>query len=146
MIGIDNLFNSGAMPTLERVVQFTQARHRVLANNISNLSTPYFKPTDLDPTAFQQSLSKAIERRRASAGVGTAPLEIQNTRQVTFHQNGIETNTTPTNDNILFHDQNNRDLERVMARVAENTLVHRTAIEFLRREYSIMQTAISGRV
>ena len=46
----------------------------------------------------------------------------------------------------MFHDQNNRDLERTMQHLAENTLMHSTEIEVMRNEFSIMLTAIRERV
>lgn len=146
MISTTTLFNNGSMPVLERLIQFTEARHRVLSNNVANLSTPYFKPTDLDPQAFQQTLRKAIDRRNRSANPAASPLKIQDTRQLTFRPDAIDVTPQESNENILFHDQNNRDLERVMARVAENTLAHRTAIEFLRHQYTMLETAIRGRI
>ena len=39
---IKGMFDSGALPALERLAQFTEARHRVLTNNIANLSNPYY--------------------------------------------------------------------------------------------------------
>ncbi len=143
---IDGMFDSGAMPALERVVQFTQQRHRVLSDNIANLSTPYFKPRDLDPDSFQASLRNAVDRRRASFNPTAGPLELNDTRQLRFKPGGIEAHAQPANHGILFHDQNNRDLERTMQHLAENTLTHNTAIEFLRNEYSILLTAIRERV
>jgi len=65
---IQDLFSGGAMPVLERTAQFTAERHRVLAHNIANLSTPHFKSTDLDPESFQASLRDAIDEPAATAG------------------------------------------------------------------------------
>ncbi|MCE9592228.1 MAG: hypothetical protein K8S99_17115 [Planctomycetes bacterium] len=146
MIGIGNLFDSGSIPVLERVVQFTEARHRELLNNVANLSTPNFKPTDLDPAAFQRALGDAVDRRRKSDNPGQGPLLMSDTSQLAFRPDGLDAHADASHENILFHDNNDRDLERIMAHNAENTLAHRTAIELLRHEYSTLQTAISGRV
>ena len=40
-------------PVLEQVVNFTEARHGVLAGNIANLDTPGYKTRDLSPELFQ---------------------------------------------------------------------------------------------
>ena len=71
---IAGMFDNGAMPVLERVVQFTQARHRVLTDNIANLSTPYFKPRELSPESFQATLRDAIDQRRTRANPIAGPL------------------------------------------------------------------------
>ena len=46
----------------------------------------------------------------------------------------------------MFHDRNNRDLERIMQNLAENTLTHNAAIEMLRHEFELLRTAIRERV
>jgi len=35
-------------------------------------------------------------------------------------------------ENVLFHDENNRDLERTMQHLAENTMAHNVTIEMIR--------------
>lgn len=143
---IHGMFDSGALPAAERLVQFTDRRQKVLADNVAGLSTPFFKPRDLDPRLFQAALRDAIDQRRASVSSTSGPLEIENTAQLQFHEDGIRTRPQPIHENILFHDQNNRDLERLMQRVAENTMAHRLGIELVRNELGIIRTAISERI
>lgn len=143
---IAEIFESGALPALERLAQFTEQRHKVLVNNIANFDTPFFKPRDLDPKSFQDALGKAIDRRRATITPMRGRLDISDTRQLTFYSDRMAVDAAPTNQNILFHDQNNRDLERTMQHLAENTLAHNVAIELLRSEYALIETAIRERV
>jgi len=139
---IAGMVNSGALPTLERLVQFTSARHRVLTHNIANLSTPYFKPTDLDPKAFQAALGKAVDQRRRAANPNAKPLAVQNTRQLQFEKGRLHVMSQPLNENVLFHDENNRDLEKTMQRLAENTLAHNAGVEMLRNQFQMLRSAI----
>ncbi len=143
---IDGLFNSGSMPVLERLVQFTEARHRVLVHDIANLSTPYFKPRDLSPESFQASLRDAIDRRRDGDNPQGSPLEMLDTEDMTFSRDGIKATARHTNEGILFHDENNRDLERIMQHLAENTMAHRMGIQLIRSEVSMLESAIRERV
>jgi flagellar basal-body rod protein FlgB len=143
---IDSLFNSGSLPVLERVVQFTNARHQVLANNIANLSTPGFQPTELAPTGFQAALQQALDERRQSADPASAPLNMADTAQLSFQPGGIAARPEPAHEGILFHDGNNRDLERLMQHLAENTLTHNVAIDLMRNEFATLRTAIRGTV
>jgi flagellar basal-body rod protein FlgB len=48
--------------------------------------------------------------------------------------------------NILFHDRNNRDLERTMQALAENTGAFRVSIDLLRSRYQAIHAAIGERV
>lgn len=143
---IEGLTTSGAIPVLQRLTQFTEARHRVLVDNIANLSTPYFKPRDLSVRDFQGALRQAIERRRSLPNHTSGPLPLSDTRQMRFDDRGIHVAAEPVNDHILFHDQNNRDLERLMQNLAENSIAHRTTLELLRSEVATLQMAIRERV
>ncbi len=60
---LSSIFQSSSLPVLEQVVNFTEARHGVLAGNIANLDTPGYKTRDLSPDLFQQRLKEAIETR-----------------------------------------------------------------------------------
>jgi len=127
---IDGLFTNGSMPVLERLVAFTSARHQALTHNIANLNTPYFEPTDLDPRKFQQELRRALKHRRHGEGVSMRrPIELDERRE-----------------NILFHDRNNRDLERIMQDLAENTLAHRAGIDLLKNQFDMLKMAIRERI
>ena len=141
---IPELFQSGSMPVLERMVQFTGARHGVIANNIANLSTPYFRPKDLSVEKFQKTLRDAVDRRRSTATPTEGPLEISDSRQLRFHEDGVDATPETLDENILFHDRNNRDLERIMQDLAENTLAHNTGIELLKSEFRLLEMAIRG--
>jgi flagellar basal body rod protein FlgB len=43
---------------------------------------------------------------------------------------------------ILFHDGNNRSMEQLMSDQAKNALMHNLAVEILRDQYSMLETAI----
>ncbi len=142
---IKGMLDSGALPALERMVQFTAARHRVLTNNIANISNPFYKANDLDPASFQAALSEAIDRRRESVNPMNGPLDLASTSQIDFRPDGITARAGHVTDTILRHDENNLDLERTMQRLAENTTAHNTTIELIRSEFSLLQSAIRER-
>ncbi len=143
---IDRMFNSGATPVLERLVQFTGQRHRALTDSIANLSTPNYQPRDLDPAEFQAALADAIERRRESGRPTSGELKFRDTTQLRFHEQSIETHPESADENLLFHDRNNRNLERTMQHLAENTLMHDAGISLLKNEFDMLKIAIRERV
>lgn len=144
---IEGLFNTGSLPALERMVQFTSQRHKLLVNDIANFSTPNFQPTDVDPRKFQQVLAKAIdERRENDGGIYRSGLDMKDTPQMRFTQDTVELNATRSDDNILFHDRNNRSLETIMKNLAENTMAHNAGVELIRNQMDLMQIAIRERV
>lgn len=139
------LFQNGAFQASEQFLSFTGARHQVLTNNIANISTPYFQPADMNPQTFQSQLRQAIDRRRASDSALTGPLysEAPFARGETVAA-GVA--VRPIDENLMFHDRNNRDLDRMMQTLAENTMAHQTAIELLRNQMDMLKTAIRERL
>jgi len=143
---IKGMFTYGSMPVLERMVQFTGARQELIAHNVANLSTPYFKPTDLDPVQFQQQLRDALDDRSRKPNGMRRELELDSTRQVRMRDGRMQFRPEQQNENILFHDQNNRDVERTMQDLVENALAHRTSVELLKSQFDLLRTAIRERV
>jgi len=142
----ESLFNRGALPVLQQVMSFTEARHEVLANNIANFDTVGYKVKDLPVEEFNEALGEAISQRE-SRGAGAA-LRISSTSHLRWDENGrIEAKPVELEDNnILFQDGNNRFVEKQMSELAENALRHNLAVEILRQQYSVLQIAIRGRV
>ena len=143
---IDGLFNSGSMPALHRLMQFTERRQAYLSDAIANVSTPNYRPRDLDVSEFQAALGEAVDRRRARGNPVAGELEMRDTRQLRFEGDRMTVRAEPTNENLLFHDRNNRSLEHLMQDQAENVMTHRVASTLLRNQYDILRTAIRERV
>lgn len=136
----------GSLPALEQTLKFTGARHRLILHNIANLDTPNYQPRDVDPRGFQAMLAEALQERR-SAGAVNGPLHFRKTREISFDETGkMNLDPRTPSGNILFHDRNDRDLERTMQSLAENGFMFRASAELLRSRYSIIDTAIRERV
>lgn len=134
------------MPVLERMVQFTTARHTQIVDTIANFSTPNFRPVDLDPKSFQSALADAVDERRRRTGGPTGDLNLKDTRQLRFHAHSTAVRPGARDQNLLFHDRNNRSLEHVMQDLAENAMAHNGTMELLRNQFQMLETAISERV
>jgi flagellar basal-body rod protein FlgB len=145
---ITQLGTAGALPALEAMIRFSGARHRIVAHNIANFETPGFTPEDVDPKAFQSALAGAIEARRADTGAGASgDLPRISTGEVEFGRSGGLRLTPRTGSgNILFHDRNNRDLERTMQSMVENAGMFRVATDLYRNRTTILREAIAERV
>ena len=143
---LEGLLNRGSMPVLQQVMAFTQERHKVLANNISNLDTVGYKMQDLPVADFFAALDEAIaEQGRGGAG---RPLRMRSTGNLHWDQAG-RLHAKPIeikNNNILFHDNNNRFVEKQMSAMAKNALLHNVSAELLRGQYESLRTAIRERL
>jgi len=143
---LEGLLNRGSMPVLQQVMSFTQERHRVLANNISNLDTVGYKMQDLPESEFFVALDEAIlDRDRGGAG---RPLRMRSTSNLHWDQAG-HLHAEPVeieNNNILFHDGNNRFVEKQMSEMAQNAILHNVSAELLRGQYELLRMAIRERM
>lgn len=144
---INDLTNAGAIPVLEASMRFAAQRQRLIAHNIANLSTPDFRPVDVSVPAFQKSLREAVEARRTGRTSPASPLALGRNPELEVAPDGtLRLNPRTPSANILFHDRNNRDLERIMQDPAENTLAHNAAIELMRSEFTLLREAIRERL
>ncbi len=130
---IERLINQGNAPLLEQVVKFTAARHRLIGENIVNLSTPNYRQKDLSLDRFNEMLGRRVDERReappGSLGFSDIQAEVESPQQ-----------------GILFHDGNNRSVEHLMSDQAKNAMMHNLAIELLRRQFQSLKSALSERV
>jgi flagellar basal-body rod protein FlgB len=130
---VSKMLNQDSQPVLEQMLQFTAARHKVLAENIANIDTPNYRQKDLSVERFQQVMRDRLDKRE-SAPVGSVSFD------------DINGELTNPNDGILFHDGNNRSAEQLMSEFAKNALMHNMAVEMLRKQYSMMEMALKERV
>ncbi len=142
---IDGVTNAEGLSVLERLVQFSGQRHRLIVNNIANFDTPGYRPLDVSVQDFRRQLGEAIDERRTSARPA-GPLNIKDSAQIEFSAGSLTLHPTPIGDNILFHDGNDRDLDRTMQDLVENFLTFRMATELMRSRYDILRSAIAGRI
>lgn len=140
---IPNVVNRDALPVLEKVAAYTEARHRMLTENIANIDTPGYRTKHLDTATFQEALGKALTRRAEDP---SGAFKLPATRE--FHEDAsgglVVTPVEEPAENILFHDGTNARLERQMAMLAENALMHQAATELLRTQFDTLRRAIRG--
>ncbi len=143
---LEALLNRGSVPVLEQVSAFTEARHRVLVNNISNVDTVGYKMQDLPVAPFQEALRSAVERRDRQGA--SAALEMRSSGPYRWDSNGhLEAHPVEAEgENLLFHDGNNRFVEKQLSEMSKNGLLHNVVNELLRGKYEGLETAIRGRL
>ena len=143
---IDGLTNSESLPVLEKLMQFAARRQDLIANNLANLSTPNFQPTDVSVSDFQEQLRHAVDSRRSGAiGPATEP-QWENSGEVEFANDSVKLNPTPLGENILFHDNNDRSVESLMQDMVENLMAFRTATQLHKSRIDLLNTAIRERM
>jgi flagellar basal-body rod protein FlgB len=137
-----SLFGSTTIPVLAEVLNFAEARHTVLASNVANVNTPGYRVRDLSQTAFQQTLKEAIEQasRASQLGPGHSPGLAYSEPQSELRQ------VRASLENLIYHDDTNIDLEKQVAEMTKNHLLHNFALTVMTDQFQLLQTAISERV
>ncbi len=141
---LQSVTSGGAFPMLEKTIAFTEARNRVIAENVANITTPGYRAKRLDIGKFQEALRSATQRRDDRGG----DWKLESTDEFRADASG-HLRTTPSREpveNLLFHDGTNASIERQMADIAENTMMHQAATELLKNYYNGMRKAIRGRL
>jgi flagellar basal-body rod protein FlgB len=130
---MDRLINQGTGPLLEEWLQFTDARQRMLGEDIVNLSTPNYTQKDLSLDQFQGMLQAKVKEQNdaplGSVSFDDVSFEIQNPHR-----------------GVLFHDGSNRSVDQLMSDQAKNALMHTLAVELLRQQFNTMEMALKERV
>lgn len=147
---LTDLTNSGAIPTLSAALRFASERQKLIAHNIANVSTPNFIQRNVSVTDFRRALSEAVENRRRQSGGESGELGFGNSGSIQVQPDGsvqLRPDQTPASSegSILFHDKNNRDLERLMQDSVENAAFYRMNVDLLRTRFDLIKSAIAQR-
>lgn len=148
---LTDLTNSGAIPTLSAALRFASERQKLIAHNIANVSTPNFIQRNVSVADFRQALSEAVDNRRRQCGGESGPLGFGNSGSIQVEPDGSvqlrpdQHSPSSSEGSILFHDKNNRDLERLMQDSVENAAFYRMNIDLLRTRFDLIKSAIAQR-
>ena len=131
---LDSLFSRGSIGPLESLLAFAGERHRVLAGNIAHVDTAGYRTLDLPVAGFEKALSRAFEAQRGSTpGLFVAP---------PAGRGAVES----ADAGRLKPDGNNVDLDLEMAKMVRNQSLHATAAALLAQQFSVLRSAVLGRV
>ncbi len=139
---LDSLISSPAIKMLEQTLNFTEQRHNVLIEDISNVDTPGYVQKDVSVDQFQQSLQSALAKTRASNNDAYSP---ESNDSVEFDANGTDIAVKPANaiNSVAFHDRGVRNMEYLMTQLADNAMGHNTVTQLLKNRYDMVTKAIS---
>lgn len=130
---VERLINQGNAPLVSQMLSFTQQRHRLLADNIANISTPGYEQRDLDLGAFQQQLRERVAQRQRLGPMAVRFDDVQ----------GI---LSDPDRGVFYHDRSNRSTEQLMSDLSSNALRHNMYVELLRKQFDSIKNALRERV
>ncbi|MBI5635202.1 MAG: flagellar basal body rod protein FlgB [Nitrospirae bacterium] len=115
---------------LEKLIQATQVRHRMLSSNVANVDTPKYRAKDVDFRSLLESESSGMK---------------------TTHPGHLSANSSgqPTDlrvvENLSWGDDNNVELDMEVAKMTENGLLYETAARLLSKKMLMIKSAANRR-
>jgi len=131
--------NGNQFKLLERSLDAANLRQTVIANNIANADTPYFKRSDVQ---FEEVLRKAMDGSISKLeGRRTDP------RHIHIGISGQEVKPAIVQDDstVMNNNLNNVDIDMEMALLAKNQLRYNTIIQQVNHEITMSKIALEAR-
>lgn len=141
---LSSILDSSTVPVLEQVVNFTQARHGVLAGNIANIDTPGYRTRDISTEKFQEKLKDAVDYRRKAAQSPTFAINAELAGRAVTGRDGMN-EVRETAKSILYHDDSNVSIEQQVAEISKNQAQHNLAVSLMTAQFRLLRAAISER-
>lgn len=132
---LSSLVTDNITELLVKIIEFTQARQKLLAHNINNSAKPGFVPLDLGVDELAELLNQALNEH-----VRTGRLLLRDTENVKFGTNG-NFELKPVVDDYakqLLKEDVEQYLVLQIDKLLENSLNQRLAAELLRRKHRMV--------
>ena len=135
---IDRWINTNINGLIEKALDASTLRNKVIADNLANVDTPGFKRSEVK---FEDELTRALNDSGSLKGFMT------NERHIPIGPSG--TVVTPRvelqKDISMRNDGNNVDIDREMAALAKNTILYNALVQEVNGEFQKLKTVINGR-
>ena len=123
---------------LERSLNIRSLQHRVLSSNIANMDTPNYKAVEL---AVAEEINGSQDSAPSIQLVQTQPGHLPLKHDQADH---FKLKAAKPPEFSLRGDGNTVDLDRTMGKLAENTLLYKTAAQLISQKFSGLKSAIRG--
>jgi len=115
---------------LQKMVQASNMRQKVIASNIANSDTPGYKAKDVKFNNFLNNEVKLLT---------TDP------KHIAGKNGGEVSGEVVTENDLSWSDRNNVELDVEVAKMTENSLRHEAALRILNSKIKMYKNAIKGR-
>lgn len=134
---IQNLvINKSGIPLLKKFLDLSSLRHKLIAGNIANISTPRYRSKDIN---FHGELKKAVDSGNHISGKLTHPAHIPVGRPRKSEPEVI-VNKSQNNNGI-----NNVDIDREVAQLAQNHIYYSIGARLLAKKFDGLRNVIKSK-
>ena len=127
-----NLF-SGTISNLERALNYSSTKQKIISQNIANIDTPNYKAKDVSfKSALNEAANKNIQANKSdyrhySFSKGSSEAVVIQKNSVSYNENG-----------------NSVDIDKEMADLATNQIYFNALTERISGKFSTLQNVIRG--
>ncbi len=132
-----NIFG-GIIPVLEKVLDLRSMKHNSIVSNITNMDTPNYKAFDF---IVEEELEKTMRGRRSSELQKTQPGHFPARR---VRMDSIRPRAVGSTGFAHRADGNTVDIDREMAKMAENSLMYNASAQILSKKFQGLKNVIEG--
>ncbi|MBT4763311.1 MAG: flagellar basal body rod protein FlgB [Bdellovibrionaceae bacterium] len=119
-------------------INFRLMRNNITAANIANAETPNYKAKKVD---FEKALSRALDIEGLSqASTSHADHQAVGADGVS----GVRVDVYDNPEGNLSNDKNTVDLEKEMAKLAENTILYKAALQLINKKLGALKYAATN--
>jgi len=128
---------------LEKSLHYRRIRQDMIASNIANADTPYYRPKDI---RFEEALQAEVDKKfnirktpklelaKTAPGHLSAPDENDENRAIVFYRDG----------HLARNDGNSVDIDVETTEMAKNNIAYNAAIQALRKDIDIFKVVIDS--
>lgn len=117
---------------LEKLIQATQVRHRVLSSNVANVDTPKYRAKDVDFRSFLESEGSGMKTTNPRH-LSTSPVSAGQSADLKVVENQS------------WGDDNNVELDMEVAKMTENGLLYEAAAKLFSKKMLMIKSAANRR-
>ena len=125
---------SGTISTLDKALNYSSTKQKVISQNIANVDTPNYKAKDVSfNDAFNKALGESLVANRTNA------------RHFPFNKINHSSSTTITKNQVSYNESGNSvDIDQEMADLATNQIYYNALTERMSGKFSSLQNVIRG--
>ncbi|WP_017727305.1 flagellar basal body rod protein FlgB [Halalkalibacterium ligniniphilum] len=129
-----NLFAGASFSALERGLDASSLRQKVISQNIANVDTPNYKAKQVN---FKHVFNDALERQRLHA-------KRTDERHYEFGRSHQQPYVESVRNTMYNHNNNNVDIDLEMAELAQNQIYYNALIDRVNGRFNSLQSVIRG--
>ncbi|MFS0823618.1 flagellar basal body rod protein FlgB [Bacillus sp. 1P02SD] len=120
--------------SLEKALDYSALRQKVISNNIANVDTPNYKAQDV---SFKNLLSNEMNSQLRANRTNEKHFEFTSSKR-------LKSPLVTKNDTAYNHNGNNVDIDKEMALLAENQIYYNAVTERISGKFNTLKTVIKG--